>query len=227
MTEQQKKQIYLNLEKIRLKHDQLFHTKLKRFFQDEAILLIAKAKAGYSSIIELFSIIDLREIKLINLLLSLYESCVKDFYIFQHNLLTNTKASFKETISKLREKVTKKAQDIISYSKEKLSKAFDAGRDIIETIKVVYMFPGRIIKIARTEVNTASNIGMHEAAEFNNKNIKMWISRRDDRVRESHVLIDGEEQPMDSYYSNGCLYPGDPDGPPKEVINCRCFQIFR
>ncbi len=29
----------------------------------------------------------------------------------------------------------------------------------------------------------------------------------------------------DKRFSNGCMYPGDPDGKPSEVYNCRCTMI--
>jgi hypothetical protein len=45
----------------------------------------------------------------------------------------------------------------------------------------------------------------------------------DDRVRDSHFLC--EEQgavPAAAPFHNGLMFPGDPNGPPEEVINCRC-----
>ena len=51
---------------------------------------------------------------------------------------------------------------------------------------------------------------------------KIWIATPDDRVRASHLDIDGEEQDIDVPFSNGCMYPGDGNGPSDEVWNCRC-----
>ena len=51
---------------------------------------------------------------------------------------------------------------------------------------------------------------------------KVWISTPDDRVRESHLDIDGEEVDIDELFSNGLMYPADPSGEPSEVWNCRC-----
>lgn len=51
---------------------------------------------------------------------------------------------------------------------------------------------------------------------------KVWISTPDDRTRESHLAMDGEEADVDEAFSNGCQFPGDGDGPPEEVWNCRC-----
>jgi hypothetical protein len=31
--------------------------------------------------------------------------------------------------------------------------------------------------------------------------------------------------PLDEAFSNGLMYPGDENGPPEEVINCRCTLV--
>ena len=46
---------------------------------------------------------------------------------------------------------------------------------------------------------------------------KMWISQRDDRVRDEHVQMDGEVVATAESFSNGLLYPMEP--------NCRCDII--
>ena len=51
---------------------------------------------------------------------------------------------------------------------------------------------------------------------------KVWIATPDDRTRPSHINIDGEEQEINDLFSNGCMYPGDGNGPPEEVWMCRC-----
>lgn len=51
---------------------------------------------------------------------------------------------------------------------------------------------------------------------------KVWIATPDDRTRESHLEIDGEEVDIDDSFSNGCAYPADPAGDGSETYNCRC-----
>lgn len=51
---------------------------------------------------------------------------------------------------------------------------------------------------------------------------KVWMSTPDDRVRESHLEMDGEEVDINDTFSNGLMYPADPNGDPSEVWNCRC-----
>lgn len=89
----------------------------------------------------------------------------------------------------------------------------------------------RSFVIARTEVGAAAGFASHESAKQTGLNLKkQWVSSRDDRVRDSHNVgtgIDGEIREMDELYSNGCMFPGDPSGPPEEVINCRCVEAYQ
>jgi len=55
---------------------------------------------------------------------------------------------------------------------------------------------------------------------------KAWVSVHDDLVRPSHVKCDAQGAiPIADKFSNGLLHPGDPDGPPEEVCNCRCMIV--
>lgn len=77
--------------------------------------------------------------------------------------------------------------------------------------------------IARTETHGAANYGANGAAKETGLTIrKEWVAASDARTRDSHARIDGETVGMDDAFSNGLMYPGDPSGPPEEVINCRC-----
>lgn len=51
---------------------------------------------------------------------------------------------------------------------------------------------------------------------------KVWIATPDDRTRESHLWLDGEQVDPDQEFSNGLRFPADPAGAPEEVYNCRC-----
>ena len=79
---------------------------------------------------------------------------------------------------------------------------------------------------ARTMVTGAENAGRFDSydnlAEQGVVQKKVWIATPDSRTRESHIEIDGEEVDIDADFSNGCKFPGDPDGDPSEVWNCRC-----
>ncbi len=117
-----------------------------------------------------------------------------------------------------------------------LADKFEAGAAIGEISKAlqekfVEMSTGRAVTIARTETLTAVSIGREQKrqevrAEFPDaKFVKTWVSAGDDAVRDSHEALDGVTIDADETFDNGLLYPRDPAGDAKEVINCRCTDI--
>lgn len=87
---------------------------------------------------------------------------------------------------------------------------------------------------ARTGMTQAQNAGRYqrqmEAKKLGINMVKEWMSTLDGRTRDSHRHMDGEKIKVgDKWhpqkFSNGCRYPGDPEGPPQEVYNCRCTLV--
>lgn len=82
------------------------------------------------------------------------------------------------------------------------------------------------IRYARTAVTGAENAGRKDAFERAERmGIDMeqeWRATLDMRTRHSHRQLDRERRPVGEEFSNGCKYPGDPDGPASEIWNCRC-----
>lgn len=80
--------------------------------------------------------------------------------------------------------------------------------------------------IARTELNSAMNNGAYaQMKALNVATVKEWIATPDDRTRESHEEVDGEEIDGDAKFMVGGFpmdHPHDLNGPPSETINCRC-----
>lgn len=82
------------------------------------------------------------------------------------------------------------------------------------------------IRNARTMVTGAENSGRLDSyrnlAEQGVVQKKVWLATGDDRTRQSHLDIDGEEVEIEEEFSNGLMYPGDPSGSSEEVWQCRC-----
>lgn len=77
--------------------------------------------------------------------------------------------------------------------------------------------------IARTETNAVVNEAHLEAyAQSQLIEGKEWIATLDDRVRDSHLMLDGEQVEAEGKFSNGLRYPGEASGDGGETINCRC-----
>lgn len=58
---------------------------------------------------------------------------------------------------------------------------------------------------------------------------RMWITERDELVRETHRDADGQPQDLYTPFEVGddlLDFPGDPNGSAAEVINCRCHLVF-
>lgn len=89
----------------------------------------------------------------------------------------------------------------------------------------------RAEQIARTEVHTASMVGSLSAADSLGLALdKEWVSAEDHRTRPSHSAANGQVVSRDGKFIVGDSeldYPGDPNGPPEEVINCRCAMVYR
>ena len=87
------------------------------------------------------------------------------------------------------------------------------------------------IRSARTIVTGAENKGRQDSyarAEADGIILeRTWLATNDSRTRHSHAVLDGETKPIDIPFSNGLMYPGDPDGEPSEVYNCRCTLIAK
>lgn len=111
-----------------------------------------------------------------------------------------------------------------------LRRGFREGWSTEEMVKAInnrlYM-KHRAARIVRTESTRASNYGVLTGAnEYDYEVQKEWISIRDNRTRHTHRELDGELRELDSPYTNGLMFPGDPTGPAKEVVNCRCTQAI-
>lgn len=95
--------------------------------------------------------------------------------------------------------------------------------------RITTMNRNSAIRTARTAVTGAQNAGrMDSYAAAEKMGIKLkkeWLATLDARTRHSHAMLDGEQVAQDKKFSNGCRFPGDPQGPPWEIYNCRCTLI--
>ena len=83
-------------------------------------------------------------------------------------------------------------------------------------------------RLVRTEATNAANFATMASAEtiFPAEDLqKEWIAATDERTRTTHREANGKVVNQKDTFNVGgsqMLYPGDPRGPAKEVINCRC-----
>lgn len=136
---------------------------------------------------------------------------------------------------KTQEKI--KSGKIKKWSQRKINNAITQGilqgepiMDIADRLtKVVSMEWSSAVRNARTSMTGAQNAGRlgtyKDAGRLGIKTKKQWMATLDERTRESHQELDGESVPVDEPFSNGLMFPADPDGEPEEVYNCRCTMV--
>jgi len=103
----------------------------------------------------------------------------------------------------------------------------------ISTVTVGEIGRFRATTIAGTEMHSASQAATYEAhgalvSEFSL--VRKWVSVEDDRRRDTHRAAHGQIAPVDGTFLVGGFnlrYPGDPRGPAKEIIRCRCVAALQ
>lgn len=84
----------------------------------------------------------------------------------------------------------------------------------------------RAMRIARTEggrIQCKADLDCaYRAKELGCDTVKQWNATLDRKTRPSHQRVDKEWKELDEPFSNGLMYPKDPNGSAAEVVNCRC-----
>lgn len=112
----------------------------------------------------------------------------------------------------------------------------DSIPDIAKSLqKVAEMNKIAAVRTARTATTSAQNGGRVDsykrAQEMGIKLRQQWMATLDGRTRDSHRALDGEiiavakDKWHPAKFSNGCRFPGDPQGPGHEIYNCRCTLL--
>lgn len=131
---------------------------------------------------------------------------------------------------------TSKVKGVTQTIKDALNTALAQGTQEGESIeqmaervkKVFNASTSRAKTIARTEVIGASNFGRHEALQQSGFAEFEWFTALDERVRTSHKKMHGKRRTAQQGWAlaGGIIkYPGDYNGPPEEIINCRCIEV--
>ncbi len=85
------------------------------------------------------------------------------------------------------------------------------------------------VRTARTLTTSAQNAGRVDSYNYAKSlgiNVEQeWLATLDSKTRTGHRELDGVRVPVGSKFPNGLRYPGDPNGAPSEVYNCRCTLI--
>ena len=87
-----------------------------------------------------------------------------------------------------------------------------------------------VVRIIETEAHRDANTAAYEAAKKAGCKTKTWHTMQDDKVRDTHVYLDGVTIPIDaefySFRGGSTMFPGQ-WGIPEEDINCRCWLTYK
>jgi len=88
----------------------------------------------------------------------------------------------------------------------------------------------RALTIAQTETHSAAMHGDLAAMNASGYDYqKEWLATGDARTRQHHADADGQKVPKDQPFHVGgelLQYPGDPEGAPRNTVNCRCQMLY-
>jgi hypothetical protein len=137
---------------------------------------------------------------------------------------------FKDYVLEMATNITdttiKKVHDI-------LDQAIAGGWSVQRTVDALNdteLARSRARTIVRTESVRAMNFANQAISESEDfETTKEWIAIEDKRTRRAHthVGVDGEKRDMNQKFSNGLMFPGDPEGAANQTINCRCTMAIR
>ena len=118
----------------------------------------------------------------------------------------------------------------------------DGDVDILLKVYLAYVLIRAVFRRLRqkrkklvvdTAILGAYNMGVYDSAVSNRRLFptlkKTWVSMKDDRVRLSHRILNGDTVLVsEPFVVEGIpiRFPKDPVAPPSMTINCRCFIKF-
>ena len=114
----------------------------------------------------------------------------------------------------------------------------DEDIDIVFKVLLAYYLIKGIFRLLRSKrrkiiVDSAIvgsyNMGLYDSALSDPTIKKTWITMHDNRVRETHRLLRGDNVPINEPFIVNSIpirFPRDPLSPPSLTINCRCFLKF-
>jgi len=153
-------------------------------------------------------------------------------YFYEHyNLISTISFTTKDTVDRLAIAATQKAIDEglgIAAVTDALKKD-----PFLKNLRRSSKFQAE--RIARTEVLSAQNFGHHIGAKelsqtYGIEMMKSWLARKDGRERQTHGDMSPNLYiPANKKFNVGdtkMMHPGDRNGGPGEVINCRCVADY-
>lgn len=135
----------------------------------------------------------------------------------------------------VRRRIVNVAETTRSQIVTAVAKGYEDGAGVAEIARNIFNTIDEISRlradtIARTETHGAANYGSDQAArELGLPLRREWLASHDERTRDTHAAADAQVVGMEQPFIVGnaaLMFPGDPAGPPEEVVNCRCTTRY-
>jgi hypothetical protein len=154
------------------------------------------------------------------------------------------RASMVNYLAEVRNRMVRIPEEVYDLVAGEIARGVNLGdsipqlRDRVDTVLSTTQserWPNRATVVARTEAIGALNAGRSEAFKALTEEDpeleleRVWLATDDHRTRESHRLADGQRVALTAPFIVGgfeLAFPGDPSGPPQEVIQCRCTMML-
>lgn len=142
-------------------------------------------------------------------------------------------------LEQVRNKMVRTPDEVFDYIRVAVDEGISEGEGIPELAERIDQqllrtgterWTNRAVVVARTESISAYNGGTNDAFqavsdETGDAFEKVWLATMDHRTRDTHFIADGQRVPYGSPFIVGGFpgfFPGDPDLPAQERIQCRC-----
>ena len=159
---------------------------------------------------------------------------------YNMNIGYTPKEMYKNTLDRTRRHIVKwsenSANQISDTIKGKLELVLKNPMDVGEltkSVKTIFqgedMTYGHAKNIARTESNRVANDVRKEVSKSLGFTRKSWLTTIDGKERDAHADVNGTTIGIDEKFMVGGQemdVPGDPNGGPGNVCNCRCTALY-
>ncbi|MBM7623726.1 minor capsid protein [Sporohalobacter salinus] len=156
-------------------------------------------------------------------------------------ILTNTFSE--EVVENIKNKYAEYANETLARMqatvRDILTKGYKEGKGIDKVVdnlskEFKQIEDYKLERIARTEINSAQNLGKQQSLRDNKVEYKQWITAGDSRVRGNsaddeadHTMMHGQVVKRNEYFEHlqegwQLKYPGDRSGRIETWIHCRC-----
>lgn len=143
-------------------------------------------------------------------------------------------AAAKRYIASTLDRLSYLGEELLQHAREQFDEGLNQGEGVPQLaarlMNAAELTRKKAESVARTEAVSANNMSsLIQVQELGGVGTKTWLSKIDDRTRETHRHADDQTVRISQQFSVGLsrlAFPGDPSAPPGETFNCRCTLTY-